>query len=41
MGSVVIGTKMAEESCMAMLKYGYKFLSTSGNVILFKKELGE
>jgi GNAT superfamily N-acetyltransferase len=40
-GSVVVGTNMAEESCMAMLKYGYKFWYTDGIIIYFKKELGE
>lgn len=40
-GSVVIGTNMAEASCMAMLKYGYKFWFTNGIMIYFKKELGE
>jgi len=39
-GSVIIGTTMAEESCIAMLKYGYKFWDTDGVWILFKKEIG-
>lgn len=40
-GSVIIGTNMAEESCIAMLKYGYKFWYTDGIMIYFRKEIGE
>ena len=40
-GSIVIGTNMAEESCIAMLKYGYKFWYTDGILIYFKKNLEE
>lgn len=40
-GSIIIGTRMAEESCRAMLKYGYKFWYTDGIVIYFKKDIGE
>ena len=40
-GSIIIGTNMSEESCMAMLKYGYKFWYTEGIMIYFKKEIGE
>lgn len=38
-GSIVIGTNMAEESCMAMLKYGYKFWYTDNIMIYFIKEI--
>lgn len=38
-GSIIIGTNMAEESCMAMLKYGYKFWYAEGVIVMFKKDL--
>lgn len=38
-GSIVTGVNMAEESCMCLLKYGYKFWYTDNNIIYLKKEL--
>jgi len=38
-GSLVIGTNMLEESCMALLKYDYKFWYTDGILIYLKKDL--
>ena len=40
-GSIIIGTNMAEESCISMLKYGYKIWYSDGIIIYFKKDIGE